>query len=110
MNKSLIVLVAAVCVTGCATKRYPIATPLSGAESELMTCEQLQLELIKAEQIENQIDETGEFDAKSVLGILGDFGIGNAMAKGEARAALSERKTTIRTAQARKGCLSDSTG
>lgn len=55
--------------------------------------------------MEKQINETGEFDAKTAIGVLGDFGIGNGMAKSEARSALAERRRTIREAQVSKGCL-----
>lgn len=105
ITRTFIFAVAAIAIAGCATKRYPIATTLSPGEAELMTCDGLQLEILKAEQVEHQINETGEFDSKSALGILGDFGIGNGMAKSEARTALSARVGTIREAQARRGCL-----
>lgn len=105
IKRTLIIAIAAIAVAGCATKRYPIATTLSPAEAELMTCDGLELEILKAEQVEHQINETGEFDSKTALGILGDFGIGNGMAKSEARTALSARVGTIREAQARRGCL-----
>ena len=108
MNVKLITLVAIVALlfTACATKRYPIATPMSSSEASLMTCESLEIELIRTEQVEQQINQTGEFDSRTVLGFLGDFGIGNAMAKDEARTALSNRKVTIRDAQNNKGCTS----
>ncbi len=104
-KRTMLLVIATIFISGCATKRYPIATPLSGAEAELMTCQNLQLEIIKAEQVELQINETGEFDERTVFGFLGDFGIGNAMAKDEAQTALSKRVVTIRSAQARQGCL-----
>lgn len=109
MNKTMLVAVAAVAVvaTGCATKRYPMATPLSAAEISLMDCDDLSLELVRAEQVRVQISETAEMDWRSVAGFLGDYGIGNAMAKNEAEAALNERIATIRSAQASKGCLAN---
>ena len=91
-------------ISGCATKRYPIATPLSEAEIQLMDCDDLALEAVRVEQVQHQIVETAEFDWRSVAGFLGDYGIGNAMARSEAEAALSERLQTIRAAQAREGC------
>ena len=96
-------------VSGCATKSYPIALPLSSAEAERMTCNDLELEIIRAEQIENKINETGSFDGKTALGFLGDFGIGNGIAKSDARKAMSERKSTIRDAQISKGCIGSNT-
>lgn len=100
------VAVASVAVTGCATKRYPMATSLSPAEISLMDCDDLQLELVRADEVRRQISETAEMDWRSVAGFLGDYGIGNAMARGEAEEALNERVSSIRAAQAEKGCLS----
>lgn len=102
---TLLIATAAIAITACATKRYPIATPMSSAEASLMTCENLELELLRTEQVEQKINETGKFSGKTVLGFLGDFGIGNAMAKSEARTALSERRKTIREGQVSKGCI-----
>lgn len=107
MNRFSIALVAvaAISVSACATKRYPIATPLSSAEIALMDCDDLELELVRSEQVQHQITETAQTDWRSVAGFLGDYGIGNAMAKSEAETALSVRITAIREAQAQKGCL-----
>lgn len=102
--KVLVIVLVSIALIACATKRYPIATPLSTAEAKLMTCDSLALELLKADQVERQINETGEFDGRTVLGFLGDLGIGNAMAKDEARTAISQRRITVREAQQSKGC------
>ena len=105
MNLNFAIIgIAAITVTGCATKRYPIATELSAAESELLTCRELALETAKTEKIQSQITDTATTDWRSVAGFLGDYGIGNAMAKSEAEKALSERLESIRASQARKGC------
>ena len=90
--------------TGCATKRYPIATELSSAETQLMDCNDLKLEVIRVEQTQLQIADTASTDWRSAAGFLGDFGIGNAMAKSEADKALANRLLTIRDAQVTKGC------
>ncbi len=70
-----------------------------------MTCKDLKLAILRSEQVDQQINETGKMDGRSVAGFLGDFGIGNSMAKNEARTALSTRVQTIRDAQVEKGCL-----
>jgi hypothetical protein len=107
MNVKLTLLIAfaAIALNACATKRYPIATPISPAEASLMTCENFELELLRTDQVERQINETGEFDGKTILGFLGDFGIGNGMAKSEAQTAIEVRRNTIREAQVTKGCI-----
>lgn len=100
-------IAATVAVSGCATKRYPIATPLSESEVRLMDCRDLELEMVRAQQVQQQIVETAETDWRSVAGFLGDYGIGNAMARSEADTAIGQRMMAIREAQARNGCLSD---
>jgi len=44
--------------------------------------------------VQNEINATGQFDGRTVLGFLGDFGIGNGMAKSEA-----QKKSTARLNQ-----------
>jgi len=105
MKHAFIVTIALISSTACATKRYPMATPLSGAEISLMTCRELLLEGAKTEQVQKQISDTSNLDWRSAAGFLGDFGIGNAMARSDADAAISARRISISTAQAQKGCL-----
>ena len=106
MRTSIIIVCAtAALVAGCATKRYPIATELSEAEVGLMDCDDLALEMVRAENVRSQITETAETDWRSVAGFLGDYGIGNSMAKNEAEQALEGRIQSIRTAQSRRDCL-----
>lgn len=107
MKKSIIatcLLVAALTTSACATKRYPIATQWSAAEAEAMDCNALRLELVRANQLQIQISQTADFDWRSVAGFLGDYGIGNAMAKSDADKALRERITGIQEAQRQKRC------
>lgn len=98
------VVLTAASIGGCATKRYPIATELSAVEQRALTCRELAIELAKADEVEAKIIDTATTDWRSVAGFLGDYGIGNAMAKSEATKALSERKMSIRAAQVERGC------
>lgn len=91
-------------VSGCATKRYPISTELSAVEERALTCRELAIELAKADEIEAKITDTATTDWRSVAGFLGDYGIGNAMAKSEAAKALSDRRMSIKGAQVVRGC------
>ena len=104
VNKIVLTMGAVVLLTACATKRYPIATQFSAAEAQALDCRELGLELAKAEETRTKIAETSGTDWRSAAGFLGDFGIGNAMAKSEADRALQERVTGIRTAMAGKSC------
>lgn len=92
---------------GCATKRYPLATPVAPTEAGLLSCRDISLELARADQIEKQINETGKADYRTVAGFLGDFGIGNGMAKEEARKALNARRSALNELQVSKGCVKD---
>ena len=104
MRLLVLCAVAALALSACATKRYPIATPLSSAEAALMTCRELAIEGERIETTRTQIASTAETDWRSVAGFLGDYGIGNAMAKSEAESALQVRSETIRTAQTNRRC------
>jgi hypothetical protein len=104
IGKAICLLLASSLMVGCATKRYPIATPLSNAEVSAMDCRELNLEIIRGEQVQSQISTTAKTDWRSVAGFLGDYGIGNAMAKSEAERAVRERIQSIRAAQAQKQC------
>ena len=104
--KSAVVMAVAIAIvlSACATKRYPIATQLGMAEQEAMTCRELDLELIRAEEVRKQITDTATMDWRSVAGFLGDYGIGNAMAKNDAEKAITNRVSAINAAKAKKGC------
>lgn len=93
--------------SGCATKRYPIATNLTDAERDVMSCRELELELIRAEGVRKQISDTAEMDWRSVAGFLGDYGIGNAMAKNDAEKSINNRVTALQSARVTKSCGSD---
>lgn len=71
-------------LAGCATKQYPQAPAMTAAEADAFQCKDVDVELAKAQSIRKEIDSTGQFDGRTVLGALGDFGIGNGMAKSDA--------------------------
>lgn len=84
--KKLLVLVASLGIlAGCATKQYPQAPSVTSEESSALDCTAIKQEIAKTHSIQNEIETTGQFDGRTVLGALGDFGIGNGMAKSEAR-------------------------
>jgi hypothetical protein len=88
----------------CATKRYPIATNIGASEQSMMSCHDLELELVRAEEVRLQISKTAKTDWRSVAGFLGDYGIGNAMAKNDAEKAINARVVAINDAKAEKKC------
>lgn len=85
MKKMMMVATGLFLLAGCATKQYPQASSVTSEEVSAMDCKAVQLEIAKTHSIQNEIEKTGDFDGRTVLGALGDFGIGNGMAKSEAR-------------------------
>lgn len=85
MKKLMMVIAGMFVITGCATKQYPQAPSVTSEESAALDCAAIKQEIAKTHSIQNEIETTGQFDGRTVLGALGDFGIGNGMAKSEAR-------------------------
>jgi len=109
VTRSAITCVAALAVlalAACATQRYGRATPVSPGERAALTCEQIALEIEKAEfflaDIRRQRSQTS---GAHVLGALGDFGIGNVMEGDAAEASGVSRLNELRALQTQKGCI-----
>lgn len=91
-------------LTGCATKQYGRLQPLSGAEMTAYQCRDITVELSKVDAFDEQIRSQAGFNGASALGVLGDFGIGNSMAKGGAEKSSIERRHQLQMLFAQKGC------
>ncbi|KAJ9432864.1 hypothetical protein SAMN05518863_102323 [Candidatus Pantoea symbiotica] len=78
------VILIAMLLSGCALKQYPQSANVSDAEAQTYDCAALNQEIAKSQSVKQQIDKTGEFDALTILGFVGDFGIGNGLAKASA--------------------------
>ena len=91
MKKIIVVAMGIMFLAGCATKQYPQAPSVTGEEAGTFDCKALSQEIAKAHSMQQEIESTGQFDGRTVLGFLGDFGIGNGMAKSEARKKAQER-------------------
>ncbi|MFP1890316.1 hypothetical protein ACLEEJ_03815 [Lonsdalea quercina] len=91
-----------VVLAGCATKQYPQAAAVSGEESSVFDCKMIKQEVAKIHSMQQEIESTGKFDGRTVLGVLGDFGIGNGMAKNEARKKVQARLNQLEALQAVK--------
>jgi hypothetical protein len=101
---TILAVAATVALSGCATKRYPIATPLGMTEASMLSCHDIDVELARADETRRQISNTAETDWRSAAGFLGDFGIGNAMAKNDAEKAINNRVVALNDAKAKKNC------
>lgn len=97
-------LPALVVTSGCATKRYGRLQPLTGAERVAYTCRDIDIEIAKVGAFQQQVIEGAQFNMASVLGILGDYGIGNSMERGSAEASAARRMKELTDLKAEKGC------
>jgi hypothetical protein len=92
-------------LAACATQRYGRMTPVSPGERVNLTCEQVALEIEKAEfflaDIRRQRSQTS---GAHVLGALGDFGIGNVMEGDAAEKSGMDRINQLKTMERDKGC------
>ncbi len=102
MKKRILLALGLIVLAGCATKQYPQASAVTGEESAALDCKAVKQEIAKTRSIQKEIELTGEFDGRTVLGALGDFGIGNGMAKGEARKKAQARLNQLQALQAVK--------
>jgi len=97
MHKPVILI--ALLLSGCALKQYPQSAKVSDAEAQTYDCAALNQEIAKSQSVKQQIDETGEFDALTVLGFVGDFGIGNGLAKASANSKVKARLEQLQKLQ-----------
>ncbi|MEB2703430.1 hypothetical protein [Citrobacter koseri] len=102
MNKIMVVAVTIGLLVGCATKQYPQAPAVTGEESAAV----IKQEIAKTHSVQSEIESTGQFDGRTVLGVLGDFGIANGMAKNEARKKALARLKQLESLKAVK-CAND---
>ncbi|MCM7687612.1 hypothetical protein M8S61_08150 [Enterobacter asburiae] len=89
-------------VSGCATKQYPQAPSVTSEEASALDCKAVTQEIAKMHSVQTEINTTGEFDGRTVLGVLGDFGIGNGIAKTEAQKKATARLTQLESLKTAK--------
>lgn len=95
MKKLALIAFGVLVLSGCATKQYPQAPAVTNEEATSFDCKALDQEIAKAHSVQQEIKRTGDFDGRTVLGFLGDFGIGNGMAKSEATKKAQDRLTQL---------------
>lgn len=102
-------LLAFLFLSGCALKHYPQAPAVTNVEATSYDCQTLHAEIAKTQAMQQQIDKTGEFDALTVIGFVGDFGIGNGVAKANANSKVSARLKQLEALKAIR-CKDSQTG
>lgn len=91
-------------MSGCATKNYGRQGELTSYERDTMSCREIDLEEAKVHGFLNHVSKESEFDGRSVLSFLGDFGIGNLMERSSAVDSATARLAQLQEARLRKGC------
>jgi hypothetical protein len=104
MNKIITLTIICSALSGCATKQYAQVGGLSDAEKTVMSCHDYEVEMARTKGVQDTIHRQEEFDARSVLSFLGDFGVGNYMASSYAESGVRHRLDDLQTARALKGC------
>nr|WP_232357145.1 hypothetical protein [Burkholderia contaminans] len=97
-------MLGALAPTGCATKNYGRMGNLTDYERNTMSCREIDLEIARVDGFVSHVDKESEFDGRSVLSFLGDFGIGNLMEKDSAMQSASDRRRALDSRRSSKQC------
>lgn len=91
-------------VSGCSTKNYGRQGELTQYEKDTMSCREIELEEAKVHGFLQHVDKESQFDGRSVLSFLGDFGIGNTMEKNSALESANTRLSQLQLLRVKNGC------
>lgn len=97
-------LLAVTAVVGCSTKNYGRQPELTSFERQTLTCREIDLEEAKVQGFLSHVRDESQFDGRSVLSFLGDFGIGNMMERDAAVDSASKRLIQLSEAKSRQRC------
>lgn len=100
----LFTALAVVAVAGCSTKNYGRQPELTSFERQTMTCREIDLEEAKVHGFLAHVRDEAQFDGRSVLSFLGDFGIGNLMERDAAVDSANKRLVQLSDAKSRQRC------
>lgn len=104
MKTLLLIAALAATLTGCATKQYVHAAPVTQFETTTMSCREIDLEIAKTEGDQQAINKTYEFSILDVMAVLGDFGIGNSLAHISAQKSVDARMHTLTDLRTARNC------
>ena len=105
--RTFAVALVAIGLVGCATKNYGRQGELTDYERRTMTCREIALEEAKVMGFLDHVSKESEFDGRSVLSFLGDFGIGNLMEKDNAIKSANTRLKQLKETASERGCNQD---
>lgn len=104
MKKLCLLLCMLLCLTGCATKNYGRQGELTQYEKNTMSCREIALEQAKVNGFIDYVEKESEFDGRSVLSFLGDFGVGNVIEKKAALKSANRRLEQLKEVEKQKNC------
>lgn len=96
--------IAIILVTGCATKTYGRQPTLTNHERQNLTCREIDNETARTKGFIRTVKDDDKFDARTVLGLLGDFGIGNIIEQDAAMASAQKRLDDLGTLRIARDC------
>lgn len=109
MNRAIVVVgLCLLAVQGCATKHYGRVGTVTDFERQAMTCREIALEQARVSGFLRRVDKESQFDGRSVLAFLGDFGIGNVLEQNAATESATARMSALQTPSAQRGCVAQS--
>jgi hypothetical protein len=107
MKNITAVTCVALILTGCATKRYTRVAPLSSVEASEYTCREIRIEQAKIRAVSDQIRQESQINFMSVMGFLGDYGLGNINEKNTAERILYQRQRDLEMAAINRHCADE---
>lgn len=103
MKRIAVLCLCGTLMGGCATKRFGRMSDLSPQESSYMDCNDIRREIAECESFLQTVSGDN-FSGADVLGILGDFGIGNMMEKSSAIKSGKNRLVQLYALSEKRGC------
>jgi len=91
-------------LAGCVTKQYGRQEALTDRDRQFMACGDIDRDLLQVEGWQRQVERRSDWDGWDALAVLGDFGIGNSIERGEALKSAELRKEQLRELRAARGC------
>jgi hypothetical protein len=107
MKHLILITVLVIPLSGCATKRYNRVAPLTAVESREYTCRDIRIERAKLQAAADQIRQESHINFMSVMGFLGDFGLGNINEKDTAERILYQRSQQLDQAEVARHCTDE---
>ena len=103
--QSYLVIICMAMLLGCSTQRYGRESNLSSVEIQEFTCRDIRIETAKSAAFLQSVQaQRSGLNGAQVLGIIGDFGIGNAMEGSEAEDSGNLRMQQLQQLAIQKGC------